>query len=272
MKIIATLLFILCCQWTVTGQEVVKINSNNGLSKITYVVSDSYEEDKIDLILSSISLGVEEYRIDKTGIDLVYEEVPPFLTLKCKTGTCIERINHYESVKKQALPILLTNSELRNTEIINDLNKMFSSEIVKKSDVDEDPSKPSSTIALRKMDSGTFGVDVTLNETVTEEFILDSGASFLSINSNVFDNLREEGTIRDIDYLDVVYATIADGSVVENFLFNISKVTIGQYEFNNIKCIVSPNPNAPLLLGQNILRAFGTISIDYEKNKLHIVD
>ncbi|MEM9544480.1 MAG: retropepsin-like aspartic protease [Bacteroidota bacterium] len=272
MKNITTLLVFLCCQLMMIGQDVVKINSNNGLSKITYVVSDSYEEDKIDLILSSISLGVEEYRIDKTGIDLVYEEVPPFLTLKCKTGTCIERINHYESVKKQALPILLTNSELRNTEIIHDLNKMFSSTVIKNSELEDDASQPSSTIALRRMDSGTFGVDVTLNEIVTEEFILDSGASFLSINSTVFENLRNEGTIRDFDYLDVVYATIADGSIVENFLFNISKVTIGQYEFNNIKCIVSPNQNAPLLLGQNLLRAFGTISIDYEKNKLHIVD
>jgi len=101
---------------------------------------------------------------------------------------------------------------------------------------------------------------------------LDSGASLICINSILFDQLLESGTLTKYDILDRVKSTIADGSITDNLLVNLKRVTIGSFNFKNVKCIVSENTNAPLLLGQNILRSFGTVSINYEKNRLYIVD
>ena len=272
MKEIFLILSLLCYHMTLLCQEIIKINSNNGLTRITYIVSNSFEEGKIDLILSSASLGVEEYRFDKSTVYIEYEEVPPFLTIKCKSGTCIERINHHESIKKHAFPILLTNNEIRNEEIISNLNELFAGSLTRGADMKGKERTIVKSISLRRMDSGTYGIEVKINGVLKEEFILDSGASLISINANIFRKLQEYGTIREFDFLGIIHSRIADGSTVENMLYNLKKINIGDYQFENVKCIVSPNSNAPLLLGQNILKAFGTISIDYEKNRLHIID
>jgi predicted aspartyl protease len=260
--IFATILLVLIPK--ATCQELIKINSNNGINKITYVLSS--KDRYIDIVLSSSTIGVEEYRFSKNNTKLEFEESPPFLTFRCLSGSCIKSINHYKEESKTAFPILLTNDQKRNEQILKDVQNLIDGKLSPKIHHKRD------FINLIPHASGTYGIQVEINRVVKKTFILDSGASLICINNVVFSQLVRAGTIREYDFLGKVRSSIADGSVVENNLINLRKVKIGKYEFTNIKCIVSANTKAPLLLGQNILKAFGTISIDYENNKLYILN
>lgn len=258
--------------WTSTYcQDIVRIDSDNGLSKITYVVSKSTNDSYIDLLLSSASLGVEEYRVAKDEVNIKFEETPPFIIFKCNSGNCIERLNHHTSIRRNSFPILLSNDDKQNRIYYSEVTKLFDSKTTLISSSDSPKSTVKTSIDLNPSPSGTYGISVVLNDTLNEEFILDSGASLICINERILEKLIRRKTLRDIDILDKVESVIADGSVIESLLINLRIVEIGDYTFNNVMCIVSKG-DAPLLLGQNILKAFGTISIDYDKNKLYIID
>ncbi len=245
-------------------QELIKINSDNGINKITYLLSSIDRE--IDIVLSSSIIGIEEYSFNKDEVSLEFEDSPPFLTFRCLSGNCIKCFNYSKEESKAAFPILLTNDHLQNEKILRDVQKLIDDKLSLESH------HKRSFINLLQNPSGTYGIKVQLNDIINETFILDSGASLICINSVVFNKLKDKGSIREYDLFDKINTIIADGSMVKNLLINIKKVKIEDYEFTNIKCLVSDTKNAPLLLGQNILKAFGLISIDYENNRLYIIN
>jgi TPR repeat protein len=52
-----------------------------------------------------------------------------------------------------------------------------------------------------KMDGGIFVVPVQINGTITLDFVIDSGASDVSVPADVFSTLRRAGTIRESDFI-----------------------------------------------------------------------
>ena len=63
-------------------------------------------------------------------------------------------------------------------------------------------------------DGGTFAVPVTINNQLTLKFVIDSGASDVSIPTDVVSTLVRTGTIADTDFLGSQTYKLADGSTV----------------------------------------------------------
>ena len=76
-------------------------------------------------------------------------------------------------------------------------------------------------------DGGTFKVPVTINGQLTLKFVVDSGASDVSIPVDVVRTLWRTGTITDADFLDKQTYQSADGSTVPSQRFVIRALTIG---------------------------------------------
>jgi serine/threonine protein kinase len=127
-------------------------------------------------------------------------------------------------------------------------------------------------INLIKTDAGLYEIPVTINNVLKLNFLLDSGASFVSIPVDVASTLLKTNTITKEDWIGSISVSLADGSVQ-----NVQKIKLREINFGNdivltdVECLVSHSADAPLLLGQNVLKRFGSIRIDYS-NDLFIFD
>jgi antitoxin component YwqK of YwqJK toxin-antitoxin module len=119
------------------------------------------------------------------------------------------------------------------------------------------PSKVSMT-----REGGVYKLPVELNGVLKIDFILDSGASELSISPDVALTLLKTGTIKDSDWLPGAYYRFADGSSAKSKRFVLKSIKIGDRLITNISCSISNSINSPMLLGQNVLSKFGKYTID----------
>ena len=99
---------------------------------------------------------------------------------------------------------------------------------------------------------GTYTVPVRLNDVITLDFVLDSGASEVQIPVDVVMTLLRANTINKNDFLDGTVYKLADGSSVKGERFVLRKVQIGEHALNNVTAGISPM-GAELLLGQSVL-------------------
>ena len=152
-----------------------------------------------------------------------------------------------------------------------------SSEDIEVPQVVENPSwnEPSSEAELTEnensipytKDNGVMTIPVTING-IQLNFIFDSGASVVCMSSLEATLLVKQGaiTIDDItgqsSYLD------ASGNVNIGTTINLKEVKVGTKILTNITANVVDNEQAPLLLGGSVLREFGTITIDQNKEAI----
>ena len=122
------------------------------------------------------------------------------------------------------------------------------------------------TVSLRRQ-SGVLMVPAVLNEIVSTNFVVDSGASDVVIPENLLQDLRKAGKFRDSDFTGTQMVKIADGSVVRSKTFVLRSFTISTRTMENIKASVAPG-NAIPLLGQSFLQRFSSWSIDNERQVL----
>lgn len=122
------------------------------------------------------------------------------------------------------------------------------------------------TISL-KFDGGTFVVPVVINDQITLDFTLDSGAADVSIPQDVFSTLVRTGTIQESDYLGTQTYVLADGSTTRSHRFRIRSLRLGSLELRNVAASVAP-PAGSLLLGQSFLGRLGAWAID---NRRHVL-
>lgn len=115
---------------------------------------------------------------------------------------------------------------------------------------------------------GTFEVGVNIGSVIKLPFILDTGASECVIPAYVAMTLYKNGLITKADFLDDKIYSLADGSEVRCRRIVIRKLVIGKYLLKNVEFAVSPNADAPLLLGQNALKKLGNVSINYSNNTI----
>jgi predicted aspartyl protease len=127
-------------------------------------------------------------------------------------------------------------------------------------------SGPENSSAVRLMkEDGTYVVPVLINNAITLNFIIDSGASDVSIPADVVLTLIRTGTLRQTDFLGTKIYTLADGSQFPSRTFRIRSMKVGDRVVENITGSVAPVEGS-LLLGQSFLGRFKSWSID---NSIH---
>jgi clan AA aspartic protease (TIGR02281 family) len=107
---------------------------------------------------------------------------------------------------------------------------------------------------------GTFIVPVTINNALQLAFVIDSGASDVSVPADVVLTLVRARTITDTDFLGKRLYGLADGSTVPSQTFHIRSLAVGDRTLENVTGSVAP-ASASLLLGQSFLGRFRSWSI-----------
>ena len=125
---------------------------------------------------------------------------------------------------------------------------------------------PKTTVQLARA-GGIFVAPVVLNGTVRQYAILDSGASNLQIPQEVADELRRNGSLTDGDGLGQRRYILADGKGVQQQVFRLRTLQIGDKVMENVVATVSA-PNSHVLLGQSVLRRLNGWGIDNVRNTL----
>jgi predicted aspartyl protease len=113
-----------------------------------------------------------------------------------------------------------------------------------------------------KFQNGVYLVPVNLNNTLSIDFVLDLGASDVSISPDIFLVLYRAGTISESDFIGSQSYQFADGTIAKSSVFNIKSIQIGDREIKNIRASISNSLDAPLLLGQSALKKLDSYRID----------
>jgi clan AA aspartic protease (TIGR02281 family) len=114
---------------------------------------------------------------------------------------------------------------------------------------------------------GTFAVSVLVNEAIILNFIIDTGATDVSIPVDVIATLLRTGTLQESDFIGTQTYKLADGSTVPSQTFLLRSLTISNVTIENVKASVVP-ADGELLLGQSFLTRFKSWSIDNVKHLL----
>ncbi len=117
---------------------------------------------------------------------------------------------------------------------------------------------------------GVYTLQVRINGVFTLPFVLDSGASEVTIPADVALSLLRTGTISEKDFLPDKRFTLADGSIVTGSRFNIRELEVGGFRAFNIPAVVAPVTGS-LLLGQSFLSKAPHWAID-NRRQLLVID
>ena len=114
-------------------------------------------------------------------------------------------------------------------------------------------------------DSGTFLVSVLIDGKHTQEMVVDSGATSISLPFAMAKEMGLEPNSGDRK----VRVQLADGSEVDGFLKTIPTVRVGKFTVDDVECIVlSPAAvKAMPLLGMSFL---GNFKFEIDKNRAEL--
>ena len=131
------------------------------------------------------------------------------------------------------------------------------------------PQKPTptyGTVSLVK-EGGTFKVPVVINGSLVLNFVVDSGASDVSIPADVVLVLTRTGTLQQSDFFGTTTYRLADGSTMPSQNFRIRSLKVGDRTIENVIGSTS-KVEGSLLLGQSFLSRFSRVSFDYNRQVL----
>jgi clan AA aspartic protease (TIGR02281 family) len=114
---------------------------------------------------------------------------------------------------------------------------------------------------------GTLVAPVVINNAIKLNFLVDSGASDVSIPADVFSTLVRTNTVSQADITGFRNYRNADGEISQSKTFVIRSLKIGNIEVLNVHAKEAP-ANAPLLLGQSFLKRFKSWSINNSSQEL----
>lgn len=117
---------------------------------------------------------------------------------------------------------------------------------------------------------GVYSVGVKVNDSITMQFVVDSGAADVTLPSFVGKTLFASGAITKADVLGAATYTLADGTSMRGTVVNLRSLLIGDVVIRNVRAAILPTDDASLLLGQSALRKLGTWRIDASANRLVI--
>jgi aspartyl protease family protein len=122
-------------------------------------------------------------------------------------------------------------------------------------------------IAYTEQQGNTITIPVKING-MGLDMIFDTGASTTCITLAEAQYLYEKGNLSDKDFIDYQQFQTADGNIFVGLRIVLRDVQIGgKITLHNIEAVVVQNQQAPLLLGQSVMKKFREISVDRE-NKL----
>lgn len=179
---------------------------------------------------------------------------------------------------------IMNNDKYINDKIFNAFSYLLSAiqESNKYDRTDDDPFAPqnfnknSSSISGLKTSEkikletygGVFKVWVKIGK-VNQHFILDSGASDISLSKSSERKLIEKGAIKREDYIEPALYKLADGSIIKCRRVILQEMTIGGFKLKNIRASIGVS-DSPLLLGRSFLDKFRKWSVDNSTNELHL--
>jgi hypothetical protein len=100
-----------------------------------------------------------------------------------------------------------------------------------------------------------------VNNTMTVNFIVDSGASIVTLPADVVATLKNTGALSDRDFTGRRIMGLADGSRVSSETFQIRSLSIGGWLVHDVMAAVTPVGADPLL-GQDVFSRLKSWSID----------
>lgn len=115
--------------------------------------------------------------------------------------------------------------------------------------------------------NGVFYVPVSINGHVVIDFVLDSGASDVSLPREIAQELIRQGTLTEKDFLGGQTYTLADGSRVNNPKFKLRTMKLGTLTLTNVQASISAR-GSQALLGQSFLKRLGKWSLDSDRKVL----
>lgn len=117
-----------------------------------------------------------------------------------------------------------------------------------------------SEVALDRR-GGTFLVPALLNDAVSLDFYLDSGAADVSVPPATFEALKRAGSIRPEDIIGQESYLMANGASNKATLFTIRSLKVGSIVLKNVRGSVSELAGPPLL-GMSFLGRFSSWTVD----------
>ena len=114
---------------------------------------------------------------------------------------------------------------------------------------------------------GVFVLPAVINGGTKSYFIVDSGAANVQIPEEVADEMKRAGTLANSDFLGQRQFTLADGSGLQQRVFRLKSLQIGDRTMENVLAAVGA-PRSRALLGQSFLRRLSWWKIDNVKNAM----
>jgi clan AA aspartic protease (TIGR02281 family) len=118
---------------------------------------------------------------------------------------------------------------------------------------------------------GTYRVPVRINDSLTLDFTLDSGASDVLIPADVVMTLKRTGTLVEADFIGEKTYTLADGSKLPSVTFKLRDLRVGNHRLQNVIATVGSQNSEPLL-GQSFLSRFKSWTLDNERHVIVLTD
>ena len=123
-------------------------------------------------------------------------------------------------------------------------------------------------VAYTEMIGNTITIPVRINNGLMLDMIFDTGASSTCLTLLEAEYMYTKGLLTEKDIIDVQHFQTADGNISAGLRIILREVAIGnEINLQNIEAIVVQSQEAPLLLGQSVMKQFREISVDRE-NKL----
>lgn len=98
------------------------------------------------------------------------------------------------------------------------------------------------------------------------DMIYDTGCSTALISSAEANYLYQKGLLSEDDIVGKTASQIADGSVHVDMVVNLREIVIGdKLQCTDVKAVVTENPGAPLLLGNEVLNRAAAVTVDTEQ-------
>lgn len=126
-------------------------------------------------------------------------------------------------------------------------------------------------VFLQRHNGGVQSVPVKINDTLTLDFLVDSGAAAVSMPADVVQALVRLGTLAPRDFLGSEDYRMADGSTLPSPTFQIRSLKVGGIILRDVTGSMAPM-HGSLLLGQSFLSRFRSWSIDNSRQVLVLDD
>ena len=137
-------------------------------------------------------------------------------------------------------------------------------EDVEEAELSETFGKNYVAVPYTEMYGNTIMLSVKING-VGLDMIFDTGASSTCITVAEAQYLYDKGLLSENDIMDVQAYQTADGNICVGLRVILRKIVIGDTIcMSNVEALVVEDQQAPLLLGQSVLRNFREVSVDRE--------